>query len=78
MFLIRVIFILLLSLTFNVQSASRGIAMQTPDKKAQTPFEQGSYRALVIGNNEYVDSKGVWKSLKNRAKWCTCGGKITQ
>ncbi len=64
MFFIKVIMILLLSVSFSLQAASRGIAMKTLDKKSQTPFGQGSYRALVIGNNKYVDSKGVWRSLK--------------
>ncbi|MDH5545053.1 MAG: caspase family protein [Gammaproteobacteria bacterium] len=29
-----------------------------------TPFNSGTYRALVIGNNEYMDKQGLWQSLK--------------
>ncbi|VAW68582.1 hypothetical protein MNBD_GAMMA09-3212 [hydrothermal vent metagenome] len=64
MYFVRALFILLLSASFMVQGGSRGIALKTLDRKAQTPFDQGSYRALVIGNNEYIDSKGVWRSLE--------------
>jgi len=28
-----------------------------------TPFYNGTYRAIVIGNNKYKDPKGVWKPL---------------
>ena len=30
-----------------------------------TPFQGGSYHALIIGNNNYQDEQGAWKSLKN-------------
>lgn len=30
-----------------------------------TPFQGGSYYALIIGNNNYQDKEGVWKSLNN-------------
>lgn len=43
---------------------SRGIAMQTIENKAVTPFNQGVYRALIIGNNNYRDQDGRWKPLK--------------
>ena len=44
--------------------ASRGIAIEPLQKQAQTPFNNGVYRALVIGNNHYNDSRGLWQPLK--------------
>jgi len=43
---------------------SRGIAVEPVKKQALTPFNQGVYRALIIGNNYYHDSKGQWPPLK--------------
>jgi hypothetical protein len=43
---------------------SRGISMQAVSKNTETPFAKGIYRALIIGNNQYNDKDGRWKSLK--------------
>jgi len=43
---------------------SRGITIEPVKKQALTPFNQGVYRALIIGNNYYHDSKGQWPPLK--------------
>lgn len=43
---------------------TRGLALESVKKKAVTPFNQGVYRALIIGNNDYRDSDGHWKPLK--------------
>ncbi|VAW59319.1 hypothetical protein MNBD_GAMMA11-3433 [hydrothermal vent metagenome] len=73
MYLTRLAIHLLLFLSLSVPaemvqaqspSPSRGIGIKPVEKKAQTAFDQGHYRALVIGNNEYIDNKGVWRSLK--------------
>ncbi len=40
---------------------SRGVTQATTLK---TPFLQGRYRALVIGNNNYQDSTGYWEPLR--------------
>ena len=52
----------------NVFSAtadnSRGLALEPVVKKASTPFNNGTYRALIIGNNNYRDQDGRWKPLK--------------
>ena len=47
-----------------VAEPSRGIAIEPVKKQAQTPFTRGVYRALVIGNNHYNDSRGQWQPLK--------------
>lgn len=43
---------------------SRGLALEPVVKKATTPFNNGTYRALIIGNNNYRDQDGRWKPLK--------------
>lgn len=43
---------------------SRGIAIEPIKKQAVTPYGEGVYRALIIGNNHYTDSRGQWKPLK--------------
>ena len=35
---------------------------------AKTPFVGGVYRALIIGNNDYNDPKGLWVDLKTPVK----------
>ena len=42
---------------------SRGIVIQPIDKSVKPAATNGIYRALVIGNNDYMDEKGKWKSL---------------
>ena len=42
---------------------SRGIAIQPIHKSAKPAVTNGIYRALIIGNNDYMDEKGKWKSL---------------
>jgi len=33
-----------------------------------TPFAEGKFRALIIGNNRYVDAQKIWKPLKTAVK----------
>ena len=49
------------SLPVNAQS--RGIALQAADQ-VFTPFSSGIFRALVIGNNQYVDPHNQWPVLE--------------
>lgn len=51
-----------LALAFFVSAAyavERGLS-----RKVETPYLKGTYRALVIGNQNYVDPTGMWKPLK--------------
>lgn len=41
---------------------SRGITLEPVDRTT-TPFNKGIYRALIIGNNQYHNSKGRWQPL---------------
>ena len=43
---------------------SRGIGLQPVEKKLAVATSKGSYRALIIGNNNYKDQHGLWKPLK--------------
>lgn len=52
-------------ITFSVAAENtRGLALVPVEKKVVTPFNQGVYRALIIGNNNYRDRDGRWKPLK--------------
>lgn len=42
---------------------SRGIALTKSSRPASPSFNNGIFRALIVGNNIYRDSKGHWPSL---------------
>lgn len=46
----------------------RGLNWQGVPKAIVTPYLQGNYRAIVIGNNQYQDKDGIWKSLKTAVR----------
>lgn len=56
--------LLLLSFVSMTHAASRGISVQKVKKESVTPFLSGSYRAVIIGNNQYRDPKGQWPNLQ--------------
>ena len=43
---------------------SRGIGLQAGTKIEHLPFKAGTYRALIIGNNDYRKTGGKWPPLK--------------
>ncbi|MDH5445343.1 MAG: caspase family protein [Gammaproteobacteria bacterium] len=52
-------------LDFKISYAeSRGIGMKSINSKPVLPIDTGTYRALIIGNNDYSDAGGTWPSLK--------------
>ena len=52
-------------LTANFAFAeNRGITMQTVKQSSKNELVQGTYRALIIGNNQYKDPEGRWMPLK--------------
>ena len=56
------VFVLVLPLTTMAQS--RGITLETVERSAQTPFINGVYRALIVGNDEYQDEHNRWPQLQ--------------
>ncbi len=58
--------IFLLFTPFSVSAQNRGIDMQPVNRSIQStlPISKGTFRALIIGNNDYRDPKGKWPSLK--------------
>jgi len=50
--------------SFVVQAQSRGIGLQSSKKAQALPFNTGTYRALIIGNNDYRKTQGKWPPLK--------------
>lgn len=67
--LIRLLTSILLSLVtlpISASSASntRGIGIEFHEAEARTPYGDGYYRALIIGNNVYHDRSGQWPHLK--------------
>ena len=45
-------------------SQSRGITLEVVEPKLQTPFVNGVYRALIVGNNAYEDKLNRWPQLE--------------
>lgn len=43
---------------------SRGITMETTGQAGDPDIIKGTYRALIIGNNQYTDPEGRWTPLK--------------
>lgn len=61
----RVLLSLLLCLWAGMAlSESRGLHVE-PVSTVATSLTGGFYRALIIGNNDYQDPEGKWKSLEN-------------
>ena len=63
--MIRNLFLVFLTLSIAVgaqASGSRGIAIAA--KKQNMDIDLGTYRALIIGNNDYVDPERNWKPLE--------------
>ncbi len=50
--------------TVVVSAESRGITIETTTHNNNITFLNGTYRALIIGNNDYRDSEGRWPPLK--------------
>ena len=48
----------------SVFAQSRGIALESKPVVQSTPFVDGVYRALVIGNDSYSDPERRWPSLE--------------
>lgn len=49
----------------QVQSdALAGIQLQPVEEVVATPYVEGRYRALIVGNNDYADPAGHWPALK--------------
>lgn len=48
----------------SVYADSRGIGLKPVNGKANLPIKTGTYRALIIGNNDYSSTNGVWPPLK--------------
>jgi len=46
----------------------RGLAFKNNSMPSTSTLIKGSYRAVIIGNNQYQDADGVWKTLKTAKK----------
>ena len=55
--------LLLLSIEYAF-AQSRGITLEAKEVTQTTPFVGGVYRALIIGNDRYMDPQGRWSPLK--------------
>ena len=55
---------LVLAMPMVLHAQSRGISIETVDSKQQTPFVNGVYRALIVGNNAYQDKYNRWPQLE--------------
>ena len=59
-----VIVVLIAVLPSALNAQSRGITLEPVDLKLQTPFVNGVYRALIVGNNAYQDKHNRWPKLE--------------
>ena len=51
-------------ISLNVSATeNRGISMQSTKQVSSPAIQQGIYRALIIGNNDYRDAQGKWNKL---------------
>lgn len=46
----------------------RGLNFQSASTSIEASLLKGNYRAVIIGNDEYKDEKGVWRSLNTATK----------
>ncbi len=59
-----IIFLLFAFLPTVLIAQSRGITLESVEPKQQTPFVNGAYRALIVGNNVYQDKQKRWPQLE--------------
>ena len=63
-YIVLIMYFLLSLVTLNAAATdSRGISMQSTNNTSKVTAQQGIYRALIIGNNEYQDTQGKWNKL---------------
>jgi len=48
----------------TTNNSIRGLEWQGSKPLVYTPYVPGKYRAVLIGNNQYRDEKGIWKDLQ--------------
>lgn len=59
-----IIIVLFLTIPFELIAQSRGITLEAVNQKLQTPYVNGVYRALIVGNNIYQDKQNQWPKLE--------------
>ena len=59
-----IIIFLIAALPSALLAQSRGITLESVEPKQQTPFVNGVYRALIVGNNAYQDKQNRWPQLE--------------
>jgi len=59
-----IIVVMILTIPFEVVAQSRGITLEAAEPKLQTPYVNGVYRALIVGNNVYQDKQNQWPRLE--------------
>jgi hypothetical protein len=64
--LINIISVMVFAMCFTQSALAqpRGIAIEPVTQTVTAPVSKGTYRALIIGNNDYRDSQGKWTPLK--------------
>ena len=58
------VYCLIGSLILCWSGVQSGALSATASKSVATPYVNGVFRALIIGNNEYKDPDGIWNPLK--------------
>ena len=60
----KILFIVVMLVSPILLAQSRGITLESVVPQVNTPFVNGTYRALVIGNDKYQDTQNRWPELK--------------
>ena len=68
LFIICLAFSISLSVNAEGTNEKRGLNWKGPLKADDSAFLKGKYRAVIIGNNQYIDEKGVWRDLKTAVR----------
>ena len=61
---VQIVALLFALMPITLSAQSRGITIETVDSTLQTPFINGVYRALIVGNNAYQDKHNRWPELE--------------
>ena len=54
----------MISPLFSVADEKRGLNFKSASTSIEAALLKGNYRAVIIGNDKYQDTEGVWHSLK--------------
>lgn len=61
----------LITFAFSEDGDKRGLNFESASTSIEATLLKGNYRAVIIGNDQYKDEKGVWRSLNTAIRDAT-------